>query len=112
VGNSIPSLTCQRDFFHGDRPPYRPTTSKIMNQWVNRSQVYAGECTHAVGQALFNHVKTTDSVHDMESIRLALGQSKINYYGFSYGTYLGSVYMTLHPNRVGRFVLDSTVDPR
>jgi pimeloyl-ACP methyl ester carboxylesterase len=48
----------------------------------------------------------------MESIRIALEQSKINFYGFSYGTYLGSVYMTLHPDRVGRFVLDSTVDPR
>ena len=48
----------------------------------------------------------------MESLRLALGQRKINFYGFSYGTYLASVYMTLHPDRVRRFVLDSTVDPR
>jgi pimeloyl-ACP methyl ester carboxylesterase len=112
VGNSIPSLSCEASFFHGDRPAYRPTTSKIMRQWVSRSKRYAAKCTQANGAALFNHVKTVDSVRDMESIRIALGQQKINYYGFSYGTYLGSVYMSLHPNRVGRFVLDSTVDPR
>ena len=44
--------------------------------------------------------------------RKALGQRRINYYGFSYGTYLGQVYATLHPDRVRRFVLDSNVDPR
>jgi pimeloyl-ACP methyl ester carboxylesterase len=112
VGNSIPSLSCQPSFFHGARPPYVPTTHKIMREWVARSKRYAAKCTQAPGAKLFNHVKTVDSVRDMESIRIALGQTKINYYGFSYGTYLGSVYMTLHPNRVGRFVLDSTVDPR
>ena len=36
---------------------------------------------------------------------------KINYYAFSYGTYLGQVYGTLFPGRVRRMVLDSTVDP-
>jgi len=112
VGNSIPSLACNANFFHTDRAPYRPTTAAIMRQWVGDSQQYADDCTQANGAALFNHVKTTDSVADMESIRTALDQSKINYYGFSYGTYLGSVYMTQHPDRVGRFVLDSTVDPR
>ena len=112
VGNSIPSLSCDSNFFHTDRVPYRPTTAAIMKQWVGDSEQYAADCTQATGSNLFNHVKTTDSVQDMESIRLALGQSKINYYGFSYGTYLGSVYMTLHPKQVGQFVLDSTVDPR
>jgi pimeloyl-ACP methyl ester carboxylesterase len=42
---------------------------------------------------------------------VALGASKINFYGFSYGTYLGQVYATKHPTRVGRFVLDGVVDP-
>ena len=35
---------------------------------------------------------TVDSVNDMESIRKALGAKQINYYGFSYGSYLGQVY--------------------
>ena len=48
----------------------------------------------------------------MDSIRAALGVDKINYYGFSYGTYLGQVYATQYPTRVGRFVLDGVVNPR
>ncbi len=112
VGESKPSLSCNANFFHGDRPPYRPTNHKIMARWVTRSKAYAAACAQRKNHALFNHVTTRDSVRDMESLRKALGQQKLNFYGFSYGTYLGSVYMTLHPDRVRRFILDSTVDPR
>jgi pimeloyl-ACP methyl ester carboxylesterase len=49
---------------------------------------------------------------DMDSIRKALGQKKLTYYGFSYGTYLGQVYATLFPSHVRRLILDSNVDPR
>jgi pimeloyl-ACP methyl ester carboxylesterase len=109
VGSSQPAVSCNSTFFHGDRPPYRPTTRKIHRQWVARSKAYARQCS---GRALLQHVKTTDSVKDMESLRIALSQQKINFYGFSYGTYLGQVYATQHPNRVRRFVFDGTVNPR
>ncbi|WP_375481971.1 alpha/beta hydrolase [uncultured Jatrophihabitans sp.] len=112
VGSSIPSLSCDRHWTKPDRPPYDPTTAAIHRAWVKRSKAYAAKCAHTAGHALFNHVRTTDTVNDMESLRRAIGRRQINYYGFSYGTYLGSVYMTLHPTRVRRFVLDSTVDPR
>src|SRR3954469_21320371 len=103
VGSSKPAVSCNSTFFHGDRPPYRPTTRKIHRQWVARSKAYARQCS---GRALLQHVKTTDSVKDMESLRLPLGPQKINFYGFSYGTYLGQVYATQPPNRVRRFVFD------
>jgi len=48
----------------------------------------------------------------MDSIRVALGEPQINYFGYSYGTYLGQVYATLFPHRVRRMVLDSTVNPK
>ncbi len=48
----------------------------------------------------------------MDAIRQSLGADQINFYGFSYGTYLGQVYATLHPDLVRRMVLDSNVDPR
>ncbi len=53
---------------------------------------------------------TLDSVRDMESIRMALGAPQINYYGFSYGTYLGQVYGTLCPNRFRRVIFDGVVN--
>ena len=112
VGSSTPAIACDSTFFKGDRPPYRPTTRQIHHQWVQRSKGYAKDCANSPGSALLNHVKTTDTVSDMESLRKALGQKKINYYGFSYGTYLGQVYATLHPNRVRRFIWDGTVDPQ
>lgn len=110
VGSSKPALSCDPDYFGYDRPPYVPTTSQIEQGWLNESKNYAASC--AKNGALLEHMKTTDLAQDMESLRKALGQEQINYYGFSYGTYLGQVYATLYPQRVRRMVLDSSVDPR
>src|SRR5690606_37813927 len=60
---------------------------------------------------LLPHMTTVDSARDLEVIRKALGQQKINCLGYSWGTYLGANYATLYPNRVRRFVLDSVVRP-
>ncbi len=51
-------------------------------------------------------MSTIDAVRDMDLIREALGADQINYYGFSYGTYLGQVYATLFPGRMRRAVFD------
>lgn len=59
---------------------------------------------------LFPTVDTTTSARDMNSLRLALGVDRINYYGVSYGTVLGSVYRQLYPAHVRSMVLDGAVD--
>src|SRR3974390_421523 len=59
---------------------------------------------------LFSTVDTTNSARDMDSLRLALGVNRINYYGLSYGTVLGSVYRQLYPSHVRSMVLDGPVD--
>ena len=111
VGSSVPALTCDPDYNAGPRPPYDPTTWQIERAWLKRSAEYARDCAHNGGR-LLGHLKTTDNVADMDAIRQSLGEAQLNYYGYSYGTYLGQVYATLHPNRVRRMVLDSNVDPR
>jgi len=111
VGSSVPSLACDPDYFAaGTRKPYEPGPG-ITRYWLTKAARYAADCGTAA-RRLLQHDKTTDWVDDMESIRKALGARKINYYGFSYGTYLGQVYATLHPDRVRRFVFDGVVDPR
>ncbi|HVC71203.1 MAG TPA: alpha/beta fold hydrolase [Acidimicrobiales bacterium] len=60
--------------------------------------------------ALFPTVNTTTSARDMNQLRLALGVSRINYYGVSYGTVLGSVYRQAFPGHVRSTVLDGAVD--
>ena len=72
--------------------------------------MYAGDCEQKFGW-LLPYMTTQDVARDMDSIRAAFDVSKINYYAFSYGTYIGQVYATLFPSRVRRMVLDSTVDP-
>lgn len=60
--------------------------------------------------ALFPTVTTTTSARDMDRLRVALGVGRINYYGLSYGTVLGSVYSQLFPSHVRSMVLDGAVD--
>ena len=62
--------------------------------------------------AVLGYVDTVSAAKDMDVIRAALGDEKLNYLGFSYGTFLGTTYATLFPTKVGRFVLDGAIDPR
>jgi pimeloyl-ACP methyl ester carboxylesterase len=59
---------------------------------------------------LFPTVDTTRSARGMNSLRMALGVDRINYYGLSYGTVLGSVYRQLFPSHVRSMVFDGAVD--
>jgi pimeloyl-ACP methyl ester carboxylesterase len=54
---------------------------------------------------------TANAARDMDILREALGEKKLNYMGKSYGTYMGALYASLFPNNIGRVVLDGAVDP-
>jgi pimeloyl-ACP methyl ester carboxylesterase len=110
VGASKPALTCDVKYAGYNRPPYVPTTRAIEKAWLTRAKDYAAACAKN-GGALLDNLRTTDTVRDLERLRAALGVEQINFYGFSYGTYLGQVYATRHPERVRRMVLDGSVHP-
>lgn len=113
VGESEPALTCDRRINKiGKRPPYDPTTAKILDTWVARTEAYAADCGTSAAAALLPHLKTTDVVADFEVLREVLGADEVSFYGFSYGTYIAQVYATLHPDRIDKLVLDGVVDPR
>jgi pimeloyl-ACP methyl ester carboxylesterase len=61
--------------------------------------------------ALLAHVDTLSTVKDMDVLRAMLGDSRLSYYGASYGTFIGAWYAQEFPWRVGRLVLDGAVDP-
>nr|SBP01347.1 probable exported protease [Nonomuraea gerenzanensis] len=67
-------------------------------------------CRRESGKVL-PHVGTVNAAKDLDLLRAALGDERLNYVGFSYGTHLGAVYATHFPKNVGRFVLDSAFDP-
>ncbi len=56
-------------------------------------------------------VGTPSAAQDLDILRAALGQNKLNWLGFSYGTALGTAYLEAFPDNVGRFVLDGALDP-
>jgi pimeloyl-ACP methyl ester carboxylesterase len=111
VGASVPALHCDPSFFAGARPNYIPADVAAEQVLIGRARTYAADCERRYGW-LLPYMTTVDAARDMDSIRAALGQNKITYLGYSYGTYLGQVYATLFPHRVRRMVLDSTVDPK
>lgn len=71
---------------------------------------FAKGCEKRAGD-LLGHVSTQEAARDMDVLRSALGDKKLDYVGASYGTYLGATYAGLFPKRSGRLVLDGAMDP-
>jgi len=110
VGASVPSLHCDPSFFAHARPNYIPASQAAEQVLINRAKMYAAGCAQRFGW-LLPYLTTGNVARDMDQIRAAMGQPKLSYLGFSYGTYIGQVYATLFPHQVRRLVLDSTVNP-
>ena len=111
VADSSP-IKCLNDremdtFLGGDpTPDNRAEEQKL----ADAAKAFADKCK-ANGGALLGHVSTIDAAKDMDILRAALGETKLDYLGKSYGTFLGATYADLFPAKVGRFVLDGVVDP-
>jgi pimeloyl-ACP methyl ester carboxylesterase len=57
------------------------------------------------------HFSTANVARDMDLLRQAVGDEKLTYVGYSYGTYLGATYAKLFPRKVRALVLDGTWFP-
>ncbi|MDT5092724.1 MAG: hypothetical protein QOH60_2087 [Mycobacterium sp.] len=68
-------------------------------------------CVDTTGKDFLAHVGTADVVKDLDALRAALGDDKLSYIGFSYGTLIGGLYAEAYPNRVRAMVLDGVMDP-
>lgn len=110
VGASRPALDCRPGHFAPVRLDTVPGTPALEKANLDRARSFARACAKKYASVL-PYIDTISAVRDMDAIRGALGAKKINYFGYSYGTYLGAVYAKLYPQRVRRLVLDSVVDP-
>jgi pimeloyl-ACP methyl ester carboxylesterase len=86
-----------------------PDNEAELAQMQAESKEFADKCK-SENDALQLY-STANAARDMDILRELLGDQKLNYLGKSYGTYLGSLYAKLFPDKVGRFVLDGAVDP-
>ncbi|GGW61560.1 proteinase [Streptomyces lucensis JCM 4490] len=87
-----------------------PDTRKEEDALVAADKRFAESCG-AHSARLLRHVSTVEAARDMDIVRAALGDRKLNYVGASYGTFLGATYAGLFPERAGRLVLDGAMDP-
>jgi pimeloyl-ACP methyl ester carboxylesterase len=63
------------------------------------------------GQAIAGHMSTGDVVRDLDLLRQAVGDERLTYLGFSYGSYLGNTYANMFPDKVRALVIDGVLDP-
>ena len=111
TGKSTPAVDCVDDYdqyFGIDSPPDSPEEKQAL---IDASQAFNDECMDNSGEIL-PYISTQASATDMNSIRQALGEDKISYFGFSYGSELGATWATMFPQTVRAAVFDGAVDPQ
>ncbi|HEV7961039.1 MAG TPA: alpha/beta hydrolase [Actinoplanes sp.] len=87
-----------------------PTSDAEFNQIVALNKKIAENCGKKYGDQL-PLFSTKQAAKDMDAIRAAVGDPKMTYLGFSYGTLLGATYAQLFPKNIRALVLDGAVDP-
>jgi pimeloyl-ACP methyl ester carboxylesterase len=87
-----------------------PTTPGEVALWYNADLALAAACDQR-GSKLNEHMSTADAARDLDLLRQAVGDDKLTYVGYSYGTFLGMTYINLFPDKVRAVVLDSNIDP-
>nr|WP_205809085.1 alpha/beta hydrolase [Micromonospora sp. HNM0581] len=88
-----------------------PESQQAFDDFVALNQRIGQGCGARYGDQLPLY-GTEQAARDMDAIRAAVGDEKLTYLGYSYGTLLGATYAQLFPQRVRALVLDGAVDPR
>ena len=88
-----------------------PVGAREIAQAVAEVKSFDAACAKSVPADVLANLSTAVTARDMDRLREALGQAKLDYLGFSYGTYLGTLYAQTFPSNVGALVLDGAVDP-
>ena len=87
-----------------------PDTAAERAELLSAADGITASCAKRGGDRA-RHLSTTEVARDMDVMRVLLGDQKLNFFGGSYGTFLGAVYADTFPKQVGRMVLDSAMSP-
>jgi pimeloyl-ACP methyl ester carboxylesterase len=110
TGETTPAVNCVDTFdeyFGLDSPPETPEEKQAL---IDASQAFNDKCEENSGTIL-PYISTKASAQDINSLRLALGEEKVSFFGFSYGSELGTTWATMFPETVRAIVVDGAVDP-
>ncbi|MCG8920480.1 alpha/beta hydrolase [Actinokineospora sp. PR83] len=113
VGRSSPvrCFTTQED---NDALNARISAIPLTEEQERSTNAAYGDYGRACGQLggpLLNHMSTEHVARDLELLRAGVGDAKLNFLGFSYGTLIGATYANLFPQNARAIVLDGNVDP-
>jgi pimeloyl-ACP methyl ester carboxylesterase len=114
VGASTPAIDCLTDAdWVVERADLDVDPSPAgVAQTESENKLYAQRCAQrSGGDTVLANVGTRDAARDMDILRAALGDPKLTYLGYSYGTFLGTTYAEEFPRNVRAMVLDGAVDP-
>ena len=114
VGASDPLLCFEtgeeRDAFVSSIPVF-PYLREQERPFFDAGRELAERCL-ARGRRMATHMSTADVVRDLDVLRQAVGDRRLTYLGFSYGSYIGNTYANLFPDKVRALVIDGVLDPR
>lgn len=91
------------------RPPFPITDDEF--SLIETLDGEAVDFCDANARSIIDHMSTADVARDMDALRALLGDSQMNYYGVSYGSFLGNTYANLFPDNVRALVIDAVLDP-
>jgi pimeloyl-ACP methyl ester carboxylesterase len=113
IGASEPKIVCRNTQEEdAERLDLDLDTSPAgVAQTESENRAYAQLCAQRVGKDLLANAGTRDVARDMDVLRSALGDAKLNYLGYSYGTRIGTSYAEQFPGNVRAMVLDGALDP-
>jgi len=104
----FPTNEAKARFFAG--VPLFPITRRDEVAFIAKTAELGGICLRH-NASIMQHMSTANVARDMDLLRRALGDAKLNFVGASYGSYLGNVYANLFPGKVRALVMDSIVEP-
>ncbi|ALG07234.1 alpha/beta fold hydrolase [Kibdelosporangium phytohabitans] len=90
-------------------PTNRPATQAEFDALIEYNRALRVDCRRRSGP-IADFAGNDSTIQDMDAIRRALGEKKINYYGISYGTLMGQQYAERYGDKVRAMVLDSNMD--
>jgi pimeloyl-ACP methyl ester carboxylesterase len=113
VANSTPAVWCNSDA-DNDRlraDPQVDYSPEGVAHIESETKDFVQRCVDKMGKDFLANVGTTNVVKDLDAMRAALGDEKLTYLGYSYGTRIGAGYAEAYPQNVRAMILDGAVDP-
>jgi len=113
VGGSTPAVWCNSDA-DNDRLRAEPQVDyspEGVQQIEKETKEFIQRCVDKMGPDFLANVGTESVAKDLDALRAAVGDDKLNYLGYSYGTRIGAAYAEAYPDKVRAMILDGAVDP-